>query len=282
MSIEVLHNFGLLFLNQVFVFLLQLFRQLVRPFLDTANSDLVIAVTFFNVAHWQESWVFHLLLLLLHFFVEFWIQHFKSGNSVVQFRLHGIVADSLCFGQIDVEINSRNFFAFLAKTLIAMFFSKRLAWLSSVLESLWVGFKWAHAYWFWLETFFFLKRVNLVEYFFWACSSSSMRRQVRIHCKEHIFVSKDWDRTLLKDKQFFWGLLNDFPHVFEIFPFVWELVGNKYVFLGMHFKWNLLNHYLRNWLAFRSISRGRLFKGGTGFPGFFDVKEFTVFALDHS
>jgi hypothetical protein len=77
-------------------------------------------------------------------------------------------------------------------------------------------------------------------------------------------------------------LLNDFPHVFKIFSFVWELFGNKYVFFGMHFKWNLLNHWLRNWLPLCIFCYWCLLKRGTGFSGFFNVKEFTVCALDYS
>ena len=97
-SVARLHLFVFVAFELLFVFGFEFARHFVCSLLDSSDTDFVVAVALFDVAHGEEGRVFHLLFLFFHFLVKLWVEHFQGRNSVVALRLHGVTERALAAG----------------------------------------------------------------------------------------------------------------------------------------------------------------------------------------
>lgn len=59
----------------------QLARHFLGALLDPLHAQLLVSVTFLQVAHGEQDWVFGLFSLLLHLLVELGVEHLKCGHA---------------------------------------------------------------------------------------------------------------------------------------------------------------------------------------------------------
>ena len=196
-------------------------------------------MSFLDVFERLVNWIPHLSMLLLHFLVEFGVEQLDGGDVIrllhceFAWVLDGVLTAFHCL------VHGGAHFRFAMRKVgmdwllwnccvSCLVLSLGLFWsiLSStcctgdVASSVWVFSEFGLLEWLLSVSFLLLEWVIFQENLFGRLPSSLQSSQVRIDCKNHIFVSENWQVWFLNVKVSFWHQLD---YVFETLEFFWSI-----------------------------------------------------------